>query len=116
MLNPHLLQVLAVSGFFVPQFGQNKTASQGRLKARANEMSPYPSYTQGAAVPSVALQIWAARTVSTRRGGIGSRRGDPLIEKGTAEARTLDTVPAGQLGFARVATGHRPFLARQSAH
>jgi len=28
MLNPHLLQVVAVSGFFVPQFGQNKTASQ----------------------------------------------------------------------------------------
>ena len=40
----------------------------------------------------------------------------PTEEKGTAEARTLDTVPAGQLGFARVATGHRPFLARQSAH
>ena len=28
MLNPHLVQVLAVSGFFVPQFGQNKSASE----------------------------------------------------------------------------------------
>jgi len=30
MLNPHLVQVVAVSGFFVPQFGQNKCASEGR--------------------------------------------------------------------------------------
>ena len=30
MLNPHLVQVVAVSGFFVPQFGQNKSASEGR--------------------------------------------------------------------------------------
>jgi hypothetical protein len=28
MLNPHFVQVLAVSGFLVPQFGQNKRASQ----------------------------------------------------------------------------------------
>jgi hypothetical protein len=30
MLNPHFVQVVAVSGFFVPQFGQNKCASEGR--------------------------------------------------------------------------------------
>ena len=30
MLNPHLVQVVAVSGFFVPQFGQNKSASEKR--------------------------------------------------------------------------------------
>ena len=30
MLNPHFVQVVAVSGFFVPQFGQNKGASEGR--------------------------------------------------------------------------------------
>ena len=28
MLNPHFVQVVAVSGFFVPQFGQNKCASE----------------------------------------------------------------------------------------
>jgi len=28
MLNPHLVQVVAVSGFLVPQFGQNKRASE----------------------------------------------------------------------------------------
>ena len=28
MLNPHLVQVVAVSGFLVPQFGQNKSASE----------------------------------------------------------------------------------------
>jgi hypothetical protein len=28
ILNPHLVQVVAVSGFFVPQFGQNKSASE----------------------------------------------------------------------------------------
>jgi len=28
MLNPHFVQVVAVSGFFVPQFGQNKSASE----------------------------------------------------------------------------------------
>jgi hypothetical protein len=26
-LKPHFVQVVAVSGFFVPQFGQNKSAS-----------------------------------------------------------------------------------------
>ena len=31
MLNPHFVQVVAVSGFFVPQFGQNKCASEGRV-------------------------------------------------------------------------------------
>ena len=30
MLKPHFVQVVAVSGFFVPQFGQNKCASEGR--------------------------------------------------------------------------------------
>jgi hypothetical protein len=30
MLNPHFVQVVAVSEFFVPQFGQNKCASEGR--------------------------------------------------------------------------------------
>jgi hypothetical protein len=33
MLKPHLTQVVAVSGFFVPQFGQNKTASQSEVIA-----------------------------------------------------------------------------------
>ena len=28
MLKPHFVQVVAVSGFFVPQFGQNKSASE----------------------------------------------------------------------------------------
>jgi hypothetical protein len=31
MLNPHFVQVVAVSGFFVPQFGQNKTASESSV-------------------------------------------------------------------------------------
>jgi len=30
MLKPHFVQVVAVSGFFVPQFGQNKSASEKR--------------------------------------------------------------------------------------
>ena len=30
MLNPHFVQVVAVSGFFVPQFGQNKVCLRGR--------------------------------------------------------------------------------------
>ena len=30
MLKPHFVQVVAVSGFFVPQFGQNKSASEER--------------------------------------------------------------------------------------
>jgi len=28
MLKPHFVQVVAVSGFLVPQFGQNKSASE----------------------------------------------------------------------------------------
>ena len=33
MLKPHFVQVVAVSGFFVPQFGQNKSASEDEWNA-----------------------------------------------------------------------------------
>jgi hypothetical protein len=36
MLNPHLVQVVAVSGFLVPQFGQNKSASEDGVEPRGN--------------------------------------------------------------------------------
>jgi hypothetical protein len=42
MLNPHLVQVVAVSGFFVPQFGQNKSASRGRGWTPADEPTELP--------------------------------------------------------------------------
>jgi len=50
MLNPHLVQVVAVSEFFVPQFGQNKSASRGRGVNPADEpkTASYTRYTQAA--------------------------------------------------------------------
>jgi hypothetical protein len=36
MLKPHFVQVVAVSGFFVPQFGQNKSASEGGVDTPAD--------------------------------------------------------------------------------
>jgi hypothetical protein len=42
ILNPHLVQVVAVSGFFVPQFGQNKSASRGRGGDPADDPTELP--------------------------------------------------------------------------
>jgi hypothetical protein len=44
MLNPHLVQVVAVSGFCVPQFGQNKSASMsGTFRAPRPFKTPLDS-------------------------------------------------------------------------
>jgi len=40
MLNPHLVQVVAVSGFLVPQFGQNKSASEDDGERCGNTQLP----------------------------------------------------------------------------
>ena len=50
MLNPHLVQVVAVSGFLVPQFGQNKSASEDGASPRWKYSATLTRYTQGHSV------------------------------------------------------------------
>ena len=120
MLNPHLTQVVAVSGFFVPQFGQNKDASQGAgTPPRRQPDDSHPSYTQGASLPS-SLTCDKHPFLPTNHASLGAGRCSRTTrsaervslpadrERTDAHARfaaPLDTAPAGQLGFAPVAMG-----------